>query len=53
MEKWKKFQEDQEKVTEALYKQAEEEFESSDLAKELKQQLQDGLAAGECSVELF
>ncbi|XP_034233957.1 peroxisomal biogenesis factor 19 isoform X1 [Thrips palmi] len=45
MEKWKSFQQEQEKVTEALYKQAQEEFESSDLAKELTQQLQDGLAA--------
>lgn len=45
MEKWKKFQEDQEKVTEALYKQAQAEFGSSDLAKELTQQLQEGLAA--------
>lgn len=44
-EKWKQFQEDQQKITEALYQKAKEEFDSSDLAKELTQQLQEGFAA--------
>lgn len=49
MGNWKEFQEEQQKITEAM---AKGEFETSDLAKELTKQLQEGFAAGKCSFVL-
>lgn len=51
-EKWKKWQEEQEIEAEALAKKAEEDFENSDLAKELDKKLGEGLAAASAEMGL-